>query len=104
MVRMKLTCLGKRYWEQHKLCSSLLTLLLGCCMLIFLHVLISSEVVDEAVYFSSLSLPEEADDLPLLGISQVEDLPTSGPSRIPKRIHQTWKTDEIPHSLTAWIE
>ena len=103
VVRMNVLCYGKRYWEQHKLCSSLFTLLLGCCMLIFLHVLISREVVDEAAYFSSLPMPEDLSLLPL-GVGHVEDLPTSGTSRIPKRIHQTWKTDQIPYSLTAWIK
>ena len=100
---MNLVCCGRRWWEQHRLCSSLFTLLLGTCMLVFLHILISIETVDEAAYFSSLSLPEDRGLRPL-GISAMQDLPTSGTARIPKRIHQTWKTDQIPHSLTAWIK
>ena len=58
--------------------------------------------VDEAVYFSSLPLPDDP-GLPPLGIRRVEDLPTSGPSRIQKRLHQTWNTDQVPTEVASWI-
>ena len=104
VIRLRLfCCINKRTWEQHKLRTSLLTLLAGGCLLVLLHFLISAEQLEESVYFFSLPLPEEPKLAPL-GIDRVEELPASGTSRIPKRLHQTWKTDHIPHSLTAWIK
>ncbi|KAK7116061.1 uncharacterized protein [Littorina saxatilis] len=103
-LKLKPVCCGTSAWDRPKQCASLITLLLGCCMLVFLHVLISSEFEDEAAYFSSLSLPEEDSKLPQMGIVLMENLPVTGTPRMPKRIHQTWKSDEIPHSLTEWVK
>ncbi|XP_076465757.1 uncharacterized protein LOC143297344 isoform X2 [Babylonia areolata] len=100
MYRLRFLCCGKRVWE---LRSSLLTLLLGCCVLVLLHFLIMNETVDQGVYFASLPLPEDPGLAPL-GVMAVEELPNSGSSRLPRRIHQTWKTEQIPHSMIAWIK
>ena len=41
---------------------------------------------------------------PSLGIENIEDLPSRGEHRIPKIIHQTWKTAQIPHHYVKWMK
>lgn len=103
MIHIKpLNCI-RRCCKSGPVRSSIITSVLGGFLLVFLYILVSFEPVDESIYFKSLPIPERP-DLRLFGISHVEDLPTTGTHRIPRRIHQTWKTDQIPYSLIGWIK
>ena len=85
--------------------STIFTLTWGSALLTLLHFLIGLETVDESIYFSSLDLPEDP-NTKILGIDDVEYLPKHNTAKIliPKRIHQTWKTDQIPNQMVKWIK
>lgn len=92
-----------RWWSHQTVRSSVCTVLAGSLLLLLLHYLIRLETqMDEFFYFRSLPIPDDPDFVNF-GVSAVEELPTSGQARIPKRIHQTWKSRDIPQSLHAWI-
>ncbi|KAL8575407.1 hypothetical protein ACOMHN_000023 [Nucella lapillus] len=102
VYRLKyVVCGGRRVWNEG-VRASVVTVVCGCVMLITLHYLIVREPVDQAVYFSSLPIPPHP-HLPRLAWVGVTELPSSGSPRLPRRIHQTWKTDLIPHSMVAWV-
>ncbi|KAK7492631.1 hypothetical protein BaRGS_00016110, partial [Batillaria attramentaria] len=92
-----------RWCSQHSVRSSVFTLLAGLLLLVMLHFLIMMETQpEESFFFRSLPIPDDPNFVPF-GIKNVEELPTSGQARIPKRIHQTWKSAKIPRSFHAWI-
>ena len=37
-------------------------------------------------------------------VTEREDFPSSGHLKIPKRIHQTWKSTNIPHQFVRWVK
>lgn len=40
---------------------------------------------------------------PDLGITEAEEFPASGPYKIERIIHQTWKTTEVPYRYVQWV-
>ena len=44
------------------------------------------------------------DDYKALKIGDAEEFPTAGEVRIPKIIHQTWKSTEIPYHFVEWVK
>ncbi|KAK3097255.1 hypothetical protein FSP39_008104 [Pinctada imbricata] len=83
--------------------DTLRTLGVGAIFITLLHFIIKFEQVKEYGDFYNLYIPIEEEFVPL-GISSPEDFPTSGPYRIPKIIHQTWKNRNIPSKFSKWVK
>lgn len=93
----------QQWWTQRSFRASLYTLIVGIFFLVVLHYLIQLETqTDEYFYFRFLPIPQDPDFKPF-GISSLDELSATGTGKIPKRIHQTWKSEEIPHSFHTWI-
>ena len=82
--------------------------LLGCALLIIcLHYIIKFEQIRDHGDYRNLYIPVEKKDLdkyPPLSLTTFETFPEKGEMKIPKIIHQTWKTAEIPRKLTKWVK
>lgn len=83
--------------------GTLKTLLVGYFLLFLLHWVIKFEQIRLHGNFQDLDIPVEPGFVPL-GITEGEPLPSTGPYRVPKIIHQTWKSTEIPSKFINWIK
>ncbi|ESO88189.1 hypothetical protein LOTGIDRAFT_165932 [Lottia gigantea] len=78
-------------------------LILGAVIiLIFFYVINFTSLKHSQTDFSYLRLPN--DNLPELTQTNLEELPDSGLDKIPRIIHQTWKTADIPDLYIDWIK
>ena len=86
---------------------TLKTILFTCVLITVLHYVIKFEQIRDHGDYKNLVIPVDELDLskyPPLGLSQFETFPLSGPLRVPRIIHQTWKNTEIPMKLTKWVK
>ena len=79
------------------------TVIAGIFLLLCLHGIIKFEQIREDGSFQDLNIPIEKGFIPL-GIDKPEDFPSDGPYKIPRIIHQTWKTEQIPSKLIPWVK
>ncbi|KAK6178715.1 hypothetical protein SNE40_011236 [Patella caerulea] len=79
------------------------TLCMGIMVIISLHGIIKFEQIREHGDFSSLNIPDDA-NFPPLGLSRLENFPTTGQDKVPKIIHQTWKSTEVPQIFIPWVK
>lgn len=96
-----------KFGEVLKQRSTQKALLFSAVVLLFLHFVIKFEQIRDHGDYRSLTLPVSESDLskyPPLGITKEETFPTSGETKIPKIIHQTWKDTQIPRKFVKWIQ
>lgn len=79
------------------------TIVGGCAVLFILYWVVVFEKIKENGGFREMNIPVDKDFVPF-GVTSMEDFPPDGVYRIPRIIHQTWKTDEIPVRFEKWIK
>jgi len=73
--------------------------------IVILHYILTWEASSSyrSANFASLNI-DIPDDFDPVRITKREDLSVGGPSKIPKIIHQTWKSQDIPTQFSYWIK
>lgn len=72
-----------------------------------LHFVIKFEQIRDHGDYKRLYIPVDynnVNDYPPLHLTKFESFPENGDMRIPKIIHQTWKTTNIPIKFTGWVK
>ncbi|ESO88190.1 hypothetical protein LOTGIDRAFT_234732 [Lottia gigantea] len=99
-----LVCLSDGLYRVKSKKETCKTLTKGAVVIILLHFLIRFEQVREHGDFASLNIPDYDASLPPLPPEIMEDFPTTGIDKIPKIIHQTWKSTAVPQMFVPWVK